>query len=184
MRFLMVDQITSWTKDARICGIKNVAMSEDFLEHHFPGRPVMPGALLLEAVGQLAGWLEAASSDFEHWLVVEQVDRCGYYGFALPGDQVELDIVAKGPICRQPAGLPRPRKGWRKEEDPGRLLGSHRGPRFGRRLRRVETPLQLSDPRESVVKDFRLPSPGSGSSPRADAAPLPAGTPSPTVARR
>jgi 3-hydroxymyristoyl/3-hydroxydecanoyl-(acyl carrier protein) dehydratase len=98
MRFLMVDHITGWSETDAIRAVKNVAMSEDFLEHHFPGRPVMPGALLLEALSQLAGWMEAASSDFEHWLVVDSVERCGYYGFALPGDQVELELRPRGEI--------------------------------------------------------------------------------------
>ncbi len=58
----------------------------------------MPGTLLLEALGQLAGWLEAASSDFERWLVVDRVERCGFYGFALPGDRVELEVKPQGPV--------------------------------------------------------------------------------------
>jgi 3-hydroxyacyl-[acyl-carrier-protein] dehydratase len=73
-------------------GIKNVAMTEDFLEFHFPGNPIMPGVLLLEALCQLAGWLEAASSDFEMWFLPNHVTKCSFYGFALPGDQVELEI--------------------------------------------------------------------------------------------
>ena len=98
MRFVLVDRISSWTAEASMHGLKNVAMSEDVLEHHFPGRPVMPGTLLLEALAQLAGWLEAASSDFESWLLLDRVTRCGFYGFALPGDQVELEVEALGPI--------------------------------------------------------------------------------------
>lgn len=94
MRFLLVDRIVSWTPEGVIRGTKNVAMTEDVLEHHFPGRPVMPGSLLLEALVQLAGWLEAASSDFEHWFLVDRVQRCGFYDFALPGDQVELEVRA------------------------------------------------------------------------------------------
>ncbi len=99
MRFLMVDHITSWSATDGIRAVKNVAMSEDFLEHHFPNRPVMPGALLLEALSQLAGWMEAASSDFEHWLLVDSIERCGYYGFALPGDRVELELRPRGAIA-------------------------------------------------------------------------------------
>jgi len=93
MRFLLVDRIVSWTPEGEIRGTKNVAMTEDVLEHHFPGRPVMPGSLLLEALVQLAGWLEAASSDFENWFLVDQIHRCGFYDFALPGDQVELEVT-------------------------------------------------------------------------------------------
>ena len=93
MRFLLVDRIVDWQPGGPIRGLKNVAMSEDVLEYHFPGNPVMPGVLLLEAMVQLAGWLEAASSDFREWFVIDRVDRCAYYGYALPGDQVELEVT-------------------------------------------------------------------------------------------
>ncbi len=92
MRYLLVDHITEWKSGELIKGIKNVAISEDFLEFHFPKNPIMPGVLLLEASAQLAGWLEAASSDFKNWFLITKVKKCNFYGFALPGDQVELEV--------------------------------------------------------------------------------------------
>ncbi len=92
MRYLLVDRIVDWEADSRIVGIKNVAMSEDFLEFHFPKNPIMPGIMLLEALVQLAGWLRAASSDFEKWFLVSRIIKCNFYGFVLPGDQVELTV--------------------------------------------------------------------------------------------
>ncbi len=92
MRYLLIDRITEWKADEKIKGIKNVAMSEDFLEFHFPKNPVMPGVLLIEAFAQLSGWLEAASSDFKNWFLMTRVRQCKFYGFALPGDQVELEV--------------------------------------------------------------------------------------------
>ncbi|MBF0457219.1 MAG: beta-hydroxyacyl-ACP dehydratase [Nitrospirae bacterium] len=94
MRYLLVDRILDWKASERIRGIKNVAMTEDFLEFHFPGNPVMPGVLMIEALVQLAGWLTGASSDFKGWFLPDSVDRCKFYGFALPGDQVELEVEA------------------------------------------------------------------------------------------
>ncbi len=92
MRYLLIDHITEWKSGEIIKGIKNVAMSEDFLEFHFPGNPIMPGVLLLEALAQLTGWLEAASSDFKNWFLINKVRKGSFYGFALPGDQVELEV--------------------------------------------------------------------------------------------
>ena len=92
MRYLLIDRITEWKADGKIKGIKNVAMSEDFLEFHFPKNPVMPGVLLIEAFAQLSGWMEAASSDFKNWFLITKVRQCKFYGFALPGDQVELEV--------------------------------------------------------------------------------------------
>ena len=52
----------------------------------------MPGVLLLEALVQLAGWLEAVSSDFNKWFLIDKVNKCNFYGFAYPGDQVNLEL--------------------------------------------------------------------------------------------
>lgn len=93
MRYLLIDHITEWQKGERIRGLKNVAMSEDFLEFHFPKKPIMPGVMLLESITQLTGWLEAASSDFQNWFLISRVLKCSFYRFALPGDQVEFEVT-------------------------------------------------------------------------------------------
>jgi len=92
MRYLLIDRITEWNAGENIAGIKNVAMTEDFLEFHFPRNPIMPGVLLLEAMVQLSGWLEAVSSEFGNWFLLTKVQRCKFYGFAFPGDQVRLEV--------------------------------------------------------------------------------------------
>jgi 3-hydroxyacyl-[acyl-carrier-protein] dehydratase len=94
MRYLLIDHITEYKAGEFIKGIKNVAMSEDFLEFHFPKNPIMPGVMLLEALIQLTGWLEAVSSDFKDWFLISNVKKSSFYGFALPGDQVELEVKA------------------------------------------------------------------------------------------
>lgn len=100
MRYLLVDRITELEPGSRVTGIKNVAMSEDFLEFHFPGNPIMPGIMLLEALVQLSGWLEAASSEFRDWFLLSRVLKCNFYGFVLPGDQVELRVDVSGAPSR------------------------------------------------------------------------------------
>ncbi|MGC8493333.1 MAG: 3-hydroxyacyl-ACP dehydratase FabZ family protein [Syntrophobacteraceae bacterium] len=92
MRYLLVDRVTSVEPGRKITGVKNVAMSEDFLEFHFPKNPIMPGILLLEALVQLTGWLEAVSSDFTKWFLVSKVLKSSFYSFAYPGDRVELSV--------------------------------------------------------------------------------------------
>lgn len=92
MRFLLVDRIAEHVPDTSIRGWKNVAMSEDYLEWHFPEQPIMPGMLILEACAQLAGWLEAASSDCERWFHLERVRSGRYYDFALPGDRIDITL--------------------------------------------------------------------------------------------
>ena len=92
MRFLLVDRIGEIEPGVRAVGWKNVAMSEDYLEWHFPEQPIVPGVLVLEALAQLAGWLEAASSGFEAWFLLDRVLSARYYGFAVPGDRLELRL--------------------------------------------------------------------------------------------
>jgi 3-hydroxyacyl-[acyl-carrier-protein] dehydratase len=92
VRFLLVDRITAYDADRSIHGWKNVAMSEDYLEWHFPERPIVPGVLILEACVQLAGWLEAASSDFQRWFLLDRVHSARYYDFAVPGDRIQLSL--------------------------------------------------------------------------------------------
>ncbi len=96
MRYLLIDHIKDWEPDRTILGVKNVAMTEDFLEFHFPAYPIMPGVMLLEGFAQLAGWLHAASSDFRDWFLLESVIKCSFYGFVLPGDQVEMKVTVSG----------------------------------------------------------------------------------------
>jgi 3-hydroxyacyl-[acyl-carrier-protein] dehydratase len=95
VRFLLVDRIVEVTPE-RARGIKHVAMTEDFLEHHFPGNPVMPGVLLVEALLQLAGWHTAVASGFADWLLLAAVQRSAFYGFVRPGDTVDLSVEPLG----------------------------------------------------------------------------------------
>ena len=61
MRFFLLDKITRWEVGVAAEGVKNVALSEDFFDDHFPRRPVMPGVLMLEGMAQLSGLLLEAS---------------------------------------------------------------------------------------------------------------------------
>jgi len=109
MRYLLVDHITGVEPDKSIRGVKNVAMTEDFLEFHFPRNPIMPGVMVLEALAQLTGWLSAVSSDFEQWFVIGNIRQCKYYGFAFPGDQVELEVsvfIGETPSISSSKALP------------------------------------------------------------------------------
>lgn len=92
MRYLLVDRIGEAQPGAPMTGWKNVAMSEDYLEWHFPEQPIMPGVLVLEAMVQLAGWHEASVSGGERWFLLDQVRTARYYGFAIPGDRLELTL--------------------------------------------------------------------------------------------
>ena len=95
MRCLLTDKITTFEEKTSISGIKNVTMSENFLADHFPGFPVMPGVLQLEAVSQLGSWLVFASSDFKKKARLASVKSIKYKEFVVPGDQMRIEIKIK-----------------------------------------------------------------------------------------
>ncbi len=92
MRFLLIDRIEEIVPGTSARGWKNAAMSEDYFEWHFPERPIVPGMLVLESFAQLAGWTEAASSDFQRWFLLDHVKAARYYAFAGPGDRIDLSL--------------------------------------------------------------------------------------------
>jgi 3-hydroxyacyl-[acyl-carrier-protein] dehydratase len=92
VRYLLVDRIEEVVPGSFARGAKNVAMSEDYLEWHFPGRPVVPGTLVLEMFAQLAGWHEAVASGFRRWFLLDRVASARYFGVAVPGDRIDLRV--------------------------------------------------------------------------------------------
>ena len=90
MRFFLIDRITRWDVGSSAEAIKNVALSEDFFDDHFPRRPVMPGVLILEGMAQLAGLLVEASlrkhSGKDAKAVLTVLERTKFRDMVKPGD--------------------------------------------------------------------------------------------------
>ncbi len=93
MRCLLVDKIVSLEEKSGISGIKNVTMSEDFLQDHFPGFPVMPGVLQIEAVAQLGSWLVFASSGYRQKARLTSLQSVKFREFIVPGDRMHIAIT-------------------------------------------------------------------------------------------
>ena len=92
--FLLVDRITELEKGKTITGIKNVTMNEPFFQGHFPGEPVMPGVLILEAMAQV-GSILACLSDPEmmgRLAFFAGVDTARFRRVVRPGDQLVLRL--------------------------------------------------------------------------------------------
>ena len=103
--FLLVDRILEIEPGKRIVGIKNVTINEPFFQGHFPGNPIMPGVLVLEAMGQVGGLMLFNSVDEpEKWLVYfAGIDKARFRNPVMPGDQVvfELEMLRmRGTTCR------------------------------------------------------------------------------------
>ena len=98
MRFSLIDRIDELEPGARIAAVKSLSMAEEYLADHFPGFPVLPGVLMLEAMTQAGAWLVRASEDFQHSMVVLKEARNVKYGqFVEPGQTlcVNAEIVGQ-----------------------------------------------------------------------------------------
>jgi 3-hydroxyacyl-[acyl-carrier-protein] dehydratase len=114
MRFVLIDRIldvqaarcrlsgsgTLTSPTPSLVAVKNLSLSEEYLSDHFPGFPVMPGVLMLEALTQAGGWLIRELEDFAHSIIVlKQAKTIKYHSFVEPGRQLELrvELVAHDP---------------------------------------------------------------------------------------
>ncbi len=90
---LLVDRIVEMS-DKRIIGIKNVTFNEPFFQGHFPGNPIMPGVLIVEAMAQCGGVLAlGAIADRERKVVLfTSIDDCRFRVQVTPGDQLRLEL--------------------------------------------------------------------------------------------
>ncbi|UHQ19432.1 3-hydroxyacyl-ACP dehydratase FabZ [Lysobacter sp. KIS68-7] len=99
--FLLVDRVTEFESNKRIVGIKNVTINEPFFQGHFPGHPVMPGVLVIEALAQAGGILTQLShqSGAEGKLFyLVKIDNAKFSKMVVPGDQLSLQVELKRTI--------------------------------------------------------------------------------------
>lgn len=91
--FLLVDKIIEIEPDKRAVGIKNVTMNEQFFTGHFPGRPVMPGVLIIEAMAQVAGVLMLNKKEnVGKYAYFMSLENAKFRKTVLPGDQLRLEV--------------------------------------------------------------------------------------------
>ena len=96
MRYFLLDKITAFEAGQRACGVKCVTLTDDVLHDHFPDHPMLPGALLVESMSQLGGFLVELSfhtggEDAVRRAVLAQVKDAKFYAPCRPGDRVELE---------------------------------------------------------------------------------------------
>jgi 3-hydroxyacyl-[acyl-carrier-protein] dehydratase len=114
---LLVDRVLEIEKNVRIRAVKNVTYNEPFFQGHFPGRPVMPGVMMLEALAQAAGILAfegiGAGADEKMVYYFVGIDNARFKRPVEPGDQLILDVT----IDRHRAGIYKfSAKGWVGDE--------------------------------------------------------------------
>jgi 3-hydroxyacyl-[acyl-carrier-protein] dehydratase len=97
--FLMIDRIVAFEPGKRATAIKNVTVNEPFFQGHFPGHPVMPGVLIIEAMAQAAGVMIKLSvphdPDQPVVFYLVKVDNARFNRVVVPGDQLRLEVEHK-----------------------------------------------------------------------------------------
>ena len=92
MRFILIDRIVQIEKERKAKGVKNLAMAEDYFEHHFPFFPIMPGVLMLEAMVELARWLMVYSTEFNFFGLLSKLNNAKFRNPAQPGDVLDVQV--------------------------------------------------------------------------------------------
>jgi len=96
--FLLIDQVLEYEPAKSLVAIKNVTINEPFFTGHFPGTPVMPGVLIIEALAQAGAILALKSveeplSKVKYLHVLAGVDKARFKRIVVPGDQLRLEVV-------------------------------------------------------------------------------------------
>ena len=105
MRWFFLDRILALETGKYAKAIKNVTFGEDFLEDHFPGYPVMPYSIIIEALAQIGGVLAGSEDNFRKDVILAKIEKVNLYDIARPGDQIVLE--AHNIVSRD--------EGWRVE---------------------------------------------------------------------
>lgn len=95
MRFYLIDRILECRAGERATAVKSVSLSEDFMDQHFAGVPIMPGSLILEGMAQLAGYLLACTASpaapYKHKALLSMVEKAKFIQVVRPGDTMRLE---------------------------------------------------------------------------------------------
>jgi len=103
--FLMVDAILEMERLKRIVGVKNVSINEGYFQGHFPGKPIMPGVLVIEAMAQTGGilLLQEVPDREKKLLYFVAVDDARFRRPVVPGEQLRLEVTVvswRGNFCK------------------------------------------------------------------------------------
>ncbi len=95
--FLMIDRVVECVRQKRLVALKNVTFNEPFFQGHFPGRPIMPGVLIVEAMAQAGGALLLQEYDDRDakLMVFTGIEKARFRRQVVPGDQLRIEVEVK-----------------------------------------------------------------------------------------
>jgi len=90
MRWIWIDKFIEFKSGERAVALKNVTLAEEHLHDHFPGFPVMPECLCIEAMAQTAGILVGEAKKFQEKVILAKIQKCVFFDYVRPGDTIIL----------------------------------------------------------------------------------------------
>jgi len=91
MRWIWIDKFVEFESGKRAVSIKNVTLAEEHVHDHFPGFPMMPECLMIEAMAQTAGILVGEAGNFEEKVILAKIRKCVFHTYVKPGDTIRLE---------------------------------------------------------------------------------------------
>ena len=90
MRWIWIDKFVEFNSGKNAIAVKNVTLAEEHLHDHFPGFPVMPECLMIEAMAQTAGILVGEAKKFEEKVILAKIKKAVFHDYVRPGDSLRL----------------------------------------------------------------------------------------------
>jgi 3-hydroxyacyl-[acyl-carrier-protein] dehydratase len=90
MRWIWIDKFVEFKSGESAVSIKNVTLAEEHLHDHFPGFPIMPECLMIEAMAQTAGILVGEAKNFKEKVILAKIKKAVFYDYVRPGDTLRL----------------------------------------------------------------------------------------------
>jgi 3-hydroxyacyl-[acyl-carrier-protein] dehydratase len=103
MRWIWIDKFIEFESGKRAVALKNVTLAEEHLHDHFPGFPVMPESLCIEAMAQTAGILVGEAKKFQEKVILAKIKKAVFFDYVKPGDTIELEAKVES-IAPEAAG--------------------------------------------------------------------------------
>jgi len=90
MRWIWIDKFIEFQSGDHAVAVKNVTLAEEHLHDHFPGFPIMPECLLIEAMAQTAGILVGEAKNFKEKVILAKIKKCVFFDYVKPGDSIKI----------------------------------------------------------------------------------------------
>jgi len=93
MRWIWIDKFVEFNSGKNAIALKNVTLAEEHLHDHFPGYPVMPESLCIEAMAQTAGILVGEAKKFQEKVILAKIKKAVFFDYVKPGDTIKLEAT-------------------------------------------------------------------------------------------